>query len=109
MEGDVDEAIAFGLAAIGFDALAQRLPLVLQTERHDEGVAAHRRRARAGLERIGHDDARRPHLFEMDVAVDAARHDQQVRCVDGVVRSREPVGQGGDAPILDADVTAERI
>ena len=56
------------------------------------------------FESVRHHDARPHRLVEMDMAVDAARQNQEARRVDLGRGARQFVGQGGDAAVLDADV-----
>ena len=89
MEGDVDMAFAFCERMIFAQRFAQRLPFLLQAERQHRGVAAERRRARAGGKAVRHDDAVAGGLREMDVAVDAAGQHQPAGRVDDGFRGAE--------------------
>ena len=82
MKACVDVAIALGLGVILGERRAQALALLLNAERHDERVAAEGRRARAGFEIVGHDDAGPARLREMHVTVDAAGQNVAAARVD---------------------------
>ena len=59
-------------------------------------VAAERRRARAALEVVGHDDAGAGRLREMHVAVDAAGQHQLAARVDDLLGVAEIVAERRD-------------
>jgi 5-methylthioadenosine/S-adenosylhomocysteine deaminase len=80
--------------------------LRLQREWQDGRVAAGDRRTRAGEKIVGHFQAGRGRLGEMHVAVDAARHHDQAGCVDLPRRTRDALGNGGDASFAHGDVGA---
>ena len=114
MERDVDVAMAVGLGVIVLHHLAQDLPLLLHGERQHHGVAAERRRARAGVEIVGHDDAGAGRLREMHVAVDAAGQHQHAARVDDLGRApdvspsaaiRPPLMPTSQAKVSDAVAT----
>lgn len=109
VDGIVDETAAFSLGAIGGKRRAEALPLLLQAEGHDRGVAADSGRAAAGKEIVGRHDARTGWLRQVDMAVYAAWHDQQAGCVDDLGRIHKPVGDGGDPAVADAEVGAKRV
>ena len=109
MEADVDVAAALGLGVIVLHRLPQALPLLLHAERHDQRVAAERRRARAALEVVGHDDAGAARLGEMHVAVDAARQHQPAARVDHLVGRAQVVAERRDPAAADADVADDGV
>ena len=81
--------MAVGLGVILLHHLAQRLALLLHGERQHHGVAAERRRARAGLEIVRHHDAGAGRLREVHVAVDAAGQHQLAGRIDDLRRVAE--------------------
>jgi hypothetical protein len=109
MERHVDVAAPFRLGVIGFECLAQGLAFELQAKRQHGRVPAQRRRARAALEIVRHDDVRAGRLREMNVAVDAAGEDELARCIDDLRRLSEVVAKRGDAAVANADVAGEGV
>ena len=109
MEAHVDVAAALGHRVIVLHRLAQALALLLHAERHHQRVAAERRRARAALEVVGHDDAGAARLGEMHVAVDAARQHQPPARVDHLVGRAQVLAERHDPAAADADVAGDRV
>ncbi len=109
VEGVVHMRLALGAAVVVVDRGAQRLALHLRGERdHGRGAAAGRR-ARAGVEIVGHARRRRHRLVEVAMRVDAAGRDDAAGRIDLARGRRQALRQRDDAPAGDADVAVEDI
>ena len=93
VEGVVDMRLAFGAMVIVGHRGAQRLALVLRSERNHRGGAAAGRAARAAVEVIGHAQRRRHRLVEVAVRIDAARRDDPAGGVDLALAGRQSAGR----------------
>ncbi|KAG1251442.1 hypothetical protein G6F68_012268 [Rhizopus microsporus] len=104
---EVDDRFRRGRGGVLVRHLAQRLPAVLRGERHDGGVAAMGRGHGRAVPVVGAQHAHAGELFDVAMAVDAARHHQPAGRVDGALASGKPGREGGDDAGDDADVANE--
>ncbi|OIQ65547.1 hypothetical protein GALL_528930 [mine drainage metagenome] len=109
VEGIVDDRALPGERMVIRQYLGQRHADMLGRERDDRGGPAESGRGRGTLECIGIHDARCRELFDMGVAVDAARQDQFAACINLALADRQTAADGSDALAHDGNIGLEYI
>jgi hypothetical protein len=82
VEGVVDGRPARAPCGVVGGGVSEALPFGLRGEGDDGGRAAHGRRPRGGLERVGVHLAHAGHLFDMAMGIDTAGGDDEARGVE---------------------------
>ncbi len=104
VEGVIDHRLRCGPLCVVGDDLRDALSAMLDRERQDRRRPAECGRHGSRVEVVGAHEAHAGHLFDVNVAVDAAGEHPAARGIDVAASRRQPGGDGGDDAVADPDV-----